>query len=108
MPALILKSIDENKACAFSKILIDDLEKLLECPRDYFSIELSQSKFILDGEFVDGHPTVEVYWFDRGHAVQDTAAKLITQHVNSAGYSSVDVIFYHLDKEKYYENGEHY
>ena len=108
MPALILKSIDENKACAFSKILIDDLEKLLECPRDYFSIELSQSKFILDGKFVDGHPTVEVYWFDRGQAAQDTAAKLIIQHVNSAGYSSVDVIFYHLDKEKYYENGDHY
>ena len=49
MPALILKSIDENKACTFSTALIDDLEQLLACPRDYFSLELLESKFISDG-----------------------------------------------------------
>ena len=49
MPALILKSIEENKVCAFSKALIDDLEQLLACPRDYFSLELLESKFISDG-----------------------------------------------------------
>lgn len=108
MPALVLKSMNENKVCAFSKSLIDDLEQLLECPRDYFSLELIESKFISDGEIVNGHPTVEVSWFDRGQDIQDTAAKIITKHVNSAGYASVDVIFHHLDEKKYYENGQHF
>jgi len=108
MPVLRLKSIDDKKACALSKALIDELQQLLQCPRDYFSIELAQSKFISDGEFVDGHPTVEISWFDRGQKVQDTAAKIITKYINSAGYISVDVIFHHLDKNRYYENGEHF
>ncbi len=108
MPALILKSIDENKACTFSTALIDDLEQLLACPRDYFSLELLESKFISDGAIVNGHPTIEVSWFDRGQDIQDTAAQIITKYVHSAGYTSVDVIFHHLDENKYYENGEHF
>jgi len=108
MPVLKLKSIKDQKACAISKSLIDELQELLQCPRDYFSIELVESKFIMDGEFVDGPPIVEVSWFDRGQVVQDTAAKIITKYLNSVGYKSVDVIFHHLEESSYYENGEHF
>lgn len=51
---------------------------------------------------------VDVFWFDRGQEIQDKAAKIITKHINSIGYKSVDVIFHPLDKMKYYENGEHF
>lgn len=108
MPLLRLKSIEDQKACAISKALIDDLQELLQCPRDYFSIELVQSKFIAEGKFIDGPPTVEISWFDRGQDTQDTAAKIITKHINSVGYNNVDVIFHHLEKSRYYENGEHF
>lgn len=108
MPALKIKSIEDTKVCEISKALIDDLEELLQCPRDYFSIELVQSKFVADGEYVTGPPMVEVAWFDRGQEVQDTAAKIITKHINSIGYTSVDVIFHHLEESRYYENGEHF
>nr|WP_312292339.1 DUF1904 family protein [Clostridium chromiireducens] len=108
MPVLRLRSVDENKACAISKALIDELQELLQCPRDYFSIELVQSKFIADGEFALGYPMVDVSLFDRGQEVQDTAAKIITKYINSIGYESVDVIFHNLEKSRYYENGEHF
>lgn len=108
MPLLRLKSVEDQKACSISKALIDDLEELLQCPRNYFSIELVQSKFIAEGKFTDGSPIVEISWFDRGQAVQDTAAKIITKHINSVGYNNVDVIFHHLEKSRYYENGEHF
>lgn len=108
MPVLRVKAVNENKVLDFSKGLIDELQELIECPRDYFSIEVTQSKFIMDGKFVDGLPMVEVLWFDRGQEVQDKAAKIITKHINSAGYMNVDVIFHSLEHKKYYENGEHF
>ena len=108
MPILRLKSIEDKKACAVSKALIDELQELLQCPREYFSIEIVQSKFIADGEFVQGPPIVEVSWFDRGQEVQDAAAKIITKYINSVGYKNVDVLFNQLEKSRYYENGEHF
>lgn len=108
MPALKLKAINEKKVLNISKELIDELQELIQCPRDYFSIEVIQSKYIMDGKFVGGPPMIDVLWFDRGQEVQDKAAKIITKHINSIGYKSVDVIFHSLDKNKYYENGEHF
>lgn len=108
MPALKLQSIDAKKALKISKELIDELQELIQCPREYFSIEVAQSKFIMDGKFVGGPQSVDVLWFDRGQDVQDKAAKIITKHINSIGYKNVDVVFHPLDKMKYYENGEHF
>ncbi|WP_297421150.1 DUF1904 family protein [Clostridium sp.] len=51
---------------------------------------------------------VDVSWFDRGQEVQDTEAKIITKYVNSIEYKSVNVIFHHLEKSRYYEDGEHF
>ena len=108
MPALRLKSIQGNKVCTIGKELIDELQELIQCPREYFSIEVEQSLFIKDGEFVEGSPVIEVFWFDRGQEIQDKAANIITKFVNLIGYVSVDVIFHYLDKNRYYENGEHF
>lgn len=108
MPALKLKGIDAKKALTISKVLVDELRDLIQCPRDYFSIEVVQSKYIMDGMFVGGPAMVDVMWFDRGQDVQDKAAEIITKHINSIGCKSVDVIFHPLDEKKYYENGEHF
>lgn len=107
MPALKLKSIDPKKAITISKILIDELQETIKCPRDYFTIELIQSKFIIDGGYVEGPQVVEISWFDRGQETQDKVAKIITKHINSIGYENVDIIFHILEKSRYYENGEH-
>ena len=108
MPALILKAINENKVLTISKELIDELQELIQCPRDYFSIEVTQSKFVMDGKFVEGPPMVDVLWFDRGQEIQDSAAEIITKYINSIGYKNVDVIFHVLNGKNYYENGEHF
>lgn len=108
MPALKFNSIDGKRALTISNELIDELQELIQCPRDYFSIEVIQSKFIMDGKFVGGPQTVDVLWFDRGQDIQDKAAKIITKHISAIGYKNVDVIFHPLDHSKYYENGEHF
>lgn len=108
MPALRLRAIDSNKALTISKLMIDELQELIQCPREYFSIEIVQSSFIMDEKFVEGLPFVEVMWFDRWQEVQDNAAKIITKYINSIGYINVDVVFHALEKSRYYENGEHF
>lgn len=108
MPALRFRAIDMNKALTISKSMIDDLQELIQCPREYFSIEVVQSSFIMDEKVVEGLPVVEVLWFDRGQEVQDKAAIIITKYINILGYKNVDVIFQALEKNRYYENGEHF
>lgn len=108
MPIMRFKAIEVTKVCKISKELIDELQELIQCPRDYFTIEVDQSVYIKDGYIVEGSPVVEVAWFDRGQQIQDKAAKIITKYINSAGYPNVDVIFFSLDESRYYENGEHF
>ncbi|MCF0148142.1 MAG: DUF1904 family protein [Clostridium sp.] len=108
MPMLKFKAIEVEKVCIVSKKLINELEELIQCPRDYFSLSVDRALYVKDGDFVKGEAVVEVSWFDRGQAVQDRAAKIITKHINSVGYKNVDVIFYPLEKNNYYENGEHF
>lgn len=108
MPALKFKSIEGKKLITISKVLIDELEGLLKCPRSYFTLEVIESRFIQDGSYVEGNPMIEVAWFDRGQEIQDEAAEIITRNINSIGYKDVDIIFTMLDKSKYYENGVHF
>lgn len=108
MPMLKIKSIEPEKIRAISKELIDELQGIIECPRDYFSISVDKPVYVKDGEIVEGEPIVEVSWFDRGQDIQDKVAQIITKYVNLVGHKNVDVIFYLLDKSKYYENGKHF
>ncbi|QGU94664.1 DUF1904 family protein [Clostridium bovifaecis] len=108
MPALKFKAIEAKNICSISKALVDELQEIVQCPRDYFTLEVAQSTFISDGEFVEGYPVVEVSWFDRGQEVQDKVAKAVTKHIKAIGYANVDVIFVALKENEYYENGDHF
>lgn len=91
-----------------SKGLTDELQALLDVPREYFTIEHVDSMFIMDGKVAAEYPIINVYWFDRGQVIEEKVAKIITRHVQAAGYKDVDVIFTILEKSRYYENGEHF
>lgn len=108
MPILKFNAIAVHNVCTMSQGLVDDLQKLMQCPREYFSLEVVQSIYVKDAEIISGPPMVEVYWFDRGQEVQDQAAKIITKFIQDTGHPDVDVIFFALAENRYYENGEHF
>lgn len=108
MPILTMRAMESSKICSISKNLIDELEKLLKCPRDYFNIEVVNSTFIKDGEIVKGYPIVDISWFDRGQELQDMVAEIVTKYIHSCGYNDVDIIFHSLCENNYYENGKHF
>ena len=90
-----------------SKELIDELQQVIGCPRDYFTLEVLPTLFILDGEEDKGRPFIQINWFERGQEVQDKVAKVINRHARSVGYEA-EVFFTVLNENRYYENGEHY
>lgn len=108
MPQIKIKGVAGKEICLISSELIDELQELLQCQRSYFSIECVNSTFIMDGNYVDPYPVIEVAWFDRGQELQDKSAEIITKHIQNLGYKEVDVIFSLLDKKSYYENGVHF
>lgn len=107
MPMLKIKGIKEDEVIIKSKQLIDELVEIIECPRDYFSIEMIKSNFIMDGEIVEAPSIIDVYWFDRGQEIQDSVARCITKHLKE-DRECLDVVFYKLNTNDYYENGKHF
>lgn len=108
MPILTFRAVESEDIIKISKELIDELEALIKCPRDYFTIEVRNSTFIKDGVVDKWYPIIDVAWFDRGQEVQDKVAYIITNHLKNVGYDNVDVIFHKLIEKDYYENGEHF
>lgn len=107
MPMLKIKGISQEEVMRESKQLIDSLVEIIECPRDYFTIELVENTFIMDGVIAVPPTIIEVAWFDRGQDVQDKVAKTITKHFKK-DRGCLDVVFKALEHSCYYENGEHF
>lgn len=108
MPQIIIKGMDVNKLKEISRPLVDELQEIIGCPRDYFTIEAVVNPFIMDGQETQITPLVQVNWFDRGQAVQDKTAAAIYRHVKTVGYSHVETFFIALEEANYYENEKHY
>ena len=109
MPQIKIRGINENDICKISEKMINDLVEAVKCPRDYFEIECIKSVAIRDCKIADVYPFVEVAWFDRGQEVQDIVARIITDSIrNNLDVESIDLAFTVFEKEKYYENGEHF
>ena len=108
MPQLIIKGLAIDKVKDISKVLVDDLQAIIGCPREYFTIEAVNSLFIMDGLQTKITPLVQVNWFDRGQEVQDKAAAAIYRRIQDVGYNDVEIFFIVLEEKRYYENGVHY
>ncbi|MBY6199509.1 DUF1904 domain-containing protein [Vibrio hangzhouensis] len=110
MPHLRFRAINPEMVKTLSQPLVDQLQPLMDCPREDFTIEHISSSFFFDGRQSSAYPFVEVLWFDRGQEVKDKVAGAITDQVRGAlgeDYE-VAVVFLPLNACDYYDNGEHY
>ena len=111
MPHLRFRAVEFDTVKALSTALVDDLQPLMSCPREDFTLEHIPASFIFDGEVSDAYPFVEVLWFDRGQETQDKVAAVITAAVRKAvdnAERDVALIFTALTATVYYDNGQHY
>lgn len=109
MPHLRLRFLTEDKALALSETMIPELAALTGTPADHYTLELVATKLFLGGRPAQGDPFCEVLWFDRGPAMQDRVAELITRHLRAVSPAGdVVVSFQPLARAAYYENGRHF
>ena len=112
MPHLRITGLDQAQVQTISTSLVDDLAPLAQCPRDHFTLELFPVQFIFDGQLgANQYPMVDVFWFDRGQAVQDQIASVITAAVRQVMEDKtldICVRFTPVNPANYYENGEHF
>ena len=107
MPMLKFRGISAEEVKKESKFLVDRLAEVIECPKDYFTLEMIQSPYIFDGEFAPQPSIIEVSWFDRGQDIQDVVATILTEHFKK-DRECLDIFFNKLDTNDYYENGTHF
>lgn len=107
MPMLRVRGVDEFEVKVASTELVDELAAIVGCPRDYFTIEMIKSHFIMDGKEVAAPAIIEVAWFDRGQVVRDQVATCITKHLKG-NRDFLEVYFIPLQENSYYENGTHF
>jgi len=109
MPHLRIRGMKEEEIRKISTELLDEFVRIIEVPRDHFTIEYVPSTFIFDGETdKNRYPFVEVLWFNRGEDVMQVIASVITQFIKPFDYDDVAVYFRDLHKDHYFENGTHF
>ena len=110
MPHLRFRALEPQTVQAISETLVDELQPLMACPREDFTLEYLFSTFFFDGEVSAAYPFIEVCWFNRGQEVQDQVAQIITDKVRDVLQKEVDVavVFTALNPNEYYDNGQHY
>lgn len=110
MPHFRFRAVEPEVVRSLSKTLTDDLAIVMQSPREDFTFELIHTTFFYDGHPDSGYPFVELFWFDRGQAVQDKVATVVTQQLKAfiGQEHDVAVIFTVLNPNQYYDNAAHY
>jgi len=108
MPHLRIRGMKKDEIVKISTELLDELVRVIEVPRDHFTIEYIESTFIFDGQENENmYPFVEVLWFKRQDKMQEVA-NIITTFIKPFEYDDVTVYFTDLIPEHYFENGKHF
>ncbi|GHH98912.1 DUF1904 family protein [Neobacillus kokaensis] len=106
MPHLFIRGISVEQVKTISRPLVQELAELCECGTDNFTLEVVNSTFVFDGKEVPGYPFIEVKWFERGQAVRDQFANIITKYVHSLEVPEVEIAFSTFKESEYYFNGK--
>jgi len=106
MPRIQCHGIADDVIRTVSTHLVDELENLLNVPREYFQLSTVQERYFADGKAVGGHPFVEVSLFDRGAEQEMRVAAIITRYLQEAGIPHVDLVIHHLERKRYFEDGK--
>lgn len=108
MPQIKIRGIAVEQVQSISKELVNELQQVIGCPEEDLTLEWIPATTIANGHIVAGYPFVEVAWFDRGQEIQNRVAKSITRFIQKTGHENVDIMFTVFEKNRYYENGEHF
>ena len=103
MPQLILKGIRAEKVQQLAPQLIETISRLVDCPEDWVTVELCESKFYDKNGPTEQYPILQVWWYQRPLAVQNQVAKELSDILPAEGFAMVQVSFHLFAEMDYYE-----
>lgn len=107
MPHLKIRGIDKAAVIARSKDIVDGISSIVDCPRDWVTIEHQATEYIFDGAIVDGYTFAEVYWFERPEEIKRNVATFLTKLLKEVnGNKDCCIIFFPMEGKNYCDNGE--
>lgn len=109
MPHLRFRGMKKEELKLINKELILKLEKIVNVPKDHFTVEFIPSVYFFDGEEgKNSYPFVEIKWFSRDENIKKETVKVIDELLRQFGYEDIAVYFEELNPKNYYENLEHF
>lgn len=109
MPHLKIRGVSRDALMQQSTELVDGLTAIVGCPRDWFTVEHQETKYIVDGRLTDGYAFCEVYWFERDDETKHKVGEyIIGQLKKMHNHGDCCVIFFPMKGSDYCDNGEWY
>lgn len=99
MPRLVVKGMKKEDLIKVSDTLLVEIEKIIDRPKDSFTLDLLDSVAIYEGKEIS-RVHVEVSWKSRPTEVCQTVANAIHDIIKPLGYDTIYVYFKDLDLEK--------
>ncbi|MCI6347321.1 MAG: DUF1904 domain-containing protein [Negativibacillus massiliensis] len=103
MPQIIVKGVSASRMEKLASPMIETVSRLVECPEDWVTVELCESKFFTKEGLTEQYPIIQIWWYERPQAVQDQVAKELSELFLKEGFSLVQISFHLFDKKDYYE-----
>lgn len=101
MPQIIVKGVSASRMEKLASPLIETVFRLVECPEDWVTVELCESKFFTKEGLTEQYPIIQIWWYERPQAVQDRVAKELSELFLKEGFSLVQISFHLFDKKDY-------
>lgn len=106
MPQLTIRGIDAEIVAKASEILPPKLANIMNCPEDYFTFDIIETRSFKNGVESPTYPFILILWFERGRTVRDVSAGTVTEVFKELGVDDLEVAFVPSDPAAYYGNGE--
>jgi phenylpyruvate tautomerase PptA (4-oxalocrotonate tautomerase family) len=106
MPHLVIRGVAPDRLQEAAPQLVEQLSELCQCGTDNFTINIMHTTAVWGGPPQEPpFAFVEVGWFERGTAVRDRFARIVTDTLSGLGMADVEVVFVAYREEDYYING---
>lgn len=103
MPQIILKGIASHEAEKLAGPIIDTVSQTVECPKDWVTVELCESKFFNAQGLTAQYPILQVWWYERPLEIQNLLAEKLSNIFLKEGYPLVQLSFHLFQEKDYYE-----
>lgn len=99
MPRIVVRGTTKEILKDVSTELLETIEKIIERPKDAFTLECLDSVAIFDGEEIS-QLYIEISWKSRPTEVCKVVAEAVKEIFKQKGYEKIFVYFKDLDLEK--------